>query len=112
MCQQINCKATYDRMLKLENNYKHASVGDEKRFYFNVAIAVVSNYINNPDYEHSSEIDGLLINSKFYLDVVKVLKYSNNADNLEDKVHVILNRKLNAMEREFKEIRRLLKKII
>ena len=107
----LSKSTTYERMVILEDKFKNVSVGDEKRFYFNIAIAVVSNYLNSPYCTEAQRIDELLCSSKFYKDVVQVLKFSNNACTQEESVHVVLVRKLNNMEREMRQIKKLIKQM-
>ena len=108
---QCDTNALLERFMNLESNFNATKDVDDKRYYFNVAYIVYTNYRYNNIYDVDIQvIDTYLANSRFYRYVMRV---RDSAENVRDQVSnkQLLESELNLVYKHLENVQRLLRKM-
>ena len=103
----------FARMVQLEGKFNNADVGDAKRLYFNIALSVVRNYLNEVTCKRVDAIDTYLDNSKFYLEVRRVIDLDVHYDTEVDiDYKLMIDKRINSLVDELQQLKELLSKVV
>lgn len=103
----------FARLVQLEGKFNNASIGDEKRLYFNIALSVVRNYLNEITCKRNDVIDAYLDESKFFQEVVRVIKLDYHTEvEIDIDYKLLIDKRINSLVDELQEIKTLIKKCV
>lgn len=94
------------RLLDLESKFSSASVGEDKQYYFNVALSVVRVYQNT--FDNFDKEFAEIVHTKFYEHVLKVVC---NQDMLEIDYDSMLFGEICEIEERVQKLKRMIKSL-